>query len=166
MKCSNCGKNNANVSFQQNINGEVTSLHLCEECAHKLGIFNSFDDIFSPMTLDFDFMLPEEIKCKNCGYTLSKYKSTGLFGCDNCYSTFKNEVDRILKTIQGSNRHVGRLNAAKTKANTKGKEKVEKVDNKLDSLKARLQKEIKAEEFEKAAITRDEIKKLEKEGNK
>ena len=163
MKCSNCGKNNANVSFQQNINGEVTSLHLCEECAHKLGIFNSFDDIFSPMTLDFDFMLPEEIKCKNCGYTLSKYKSTGLFGCDNCYSTFKNEVDRILKTIQGSNRHVGRLNAAKTKTT---KEKVEKVDNKLDSLKARLQKEIKAEEFEKAAITRDEIKKLEKEGNK
>ena len=163
MKCSNCGKNNANVSFQQNINGEVTSLHLCEECAHKLGIFNSFDDIFSPMTLDFDFMLPEEIKCKNCGYTLSKYKSTGLFGCDNCYSTFKNEVDRILKTIQGSNRHVGRLNAAKTKTT---KEKVEKVDNKLDSLKARLQEEIKAEEFEKAAITRDEIKKLEKEGNK
>jgi protein arginine kinase activator len=165
MKCSNCGKNNANVSFQQNINGEVTSLHLCEECAHKLGIFNSFDDIFSPMTLDFDFMLPEEIKCKNCGYTLSKYKSTGLFGCDNCYSTFKNEVDRILKTIQGSNRHVGRLNAAKTKT-TKAKEKVEKVDNKLDSLKTRLQEEIKAEEFEKAAITRDEIKKLEKEGNK
>ena len=163
MKCSNCGKNNANVSFQQNINGEVTSLHLCEECAHKLGIFNSFDDIFSPMTLDFDFMLPEEINCKNCGYTLSKYKSTGLFGCDNCYSTFKNEVDRILKTIQGSNRHVGRLNAAKTKTT---KEKVEKVDNKLDSLKARVQEEIKAEEFEKAAITRDEIKKVEKEGNK
>ena len=71
MKCSNCGKNNANVSFNQNINGEVTNLHLCEECAHKLGIFNSFDDIFSPMILDLDFMLPEEIKCKNCGYTLS-----------------------------------------------------------------------------------------------
>ena len=70
-----------------------------------------------------------------------------------------------MKTIQGSNRHVGRLNAAKTKT-TKAKEKVEKVDNKLDSLKARLQEEIKAEEFEKAAITRDEIKKLEKEGNK
>ena len=43
MKCSNCGKNNANVSFNQNINGEVTNLHLCEECAHKLGIFNSFE---------------------------------------------------------------------------------------------------------------------------
>ena len=52
MKCSNCGKNNANVSFNQNINGEVTNLHLCEECAHKLGIFNSFDDIFSP-TISF-----------------------------------------------------------------------------------------------------------------
>ena len=171
MKCSNCGKNNANVSFNQNINGEVTNLHLCEECAHKLGIFNSFDDIFSPMILDLDFMLLEEIKCKNCGYTLSKYKSTGLFGCDNCYSTFKNEVDRILKTIQGSNRHIGRLNASKSKDSkdeVKAKKQVKenKKENKLEELKAKLQKEIKAEEFEKAAITRDEIKKLEKEGNK
>lgn len=169
MKCSNCGKNNANVSFNQNINGEVTNLHLCEECAHKLGIFNSFDDIFSPMIMDLDFMLPEEIKCKNCGYTLSKYKSTGLFGCDNCYNTFKNEVDRILKTIQGKNRHVGRLDAAKVENKKEDKEKTKvkaKEENKLDILKARLQKEIKAEEFEKAAITRDEIKKLEKEGNK
>ena len=41
-----------------------------------------------------------------------------------------------------------------------------KKENKLEELKAKLQKEIKAEEFEKAAITRDEIKKLEKEGNK
>ena len=116
-------------------------------------------------------MLPEEIKCKNCGYTLSKYKSTGLFGCDNCYSTFKNEVDRILKTIQGSNRHVGRLNASKIQdktedVKTKKQVKADKAENKLDELKERLQKEIKAEEFEKAAITRDEIKKLEKGGNK
>ena len=123
------------------------------------------------MILDLDFMLPEEIKCKNCGYTLSKYKSTGLFGCDNCYSTFKNEVDRILKTIQGSNRHVGRLNASKIQdktedVKTKKQVKADKAENKLDELKERLQKEIKAEEFEKAAITRDEIKKLEKGGNK
>ena len=119
------------------------------------------------MVLDWGYVLPEEIKCKNCGYTLSKYKSTGLFGCDNCYSTFKNEVDRILKTIQGSNRHVGRLNASKIQdktedVKTKKQVKADKAENKLDELKERLQKEIKAEEFEKAAITRDEIKKLEK----
>ena len=104
MKCSNCGSNNANVTYEQNINGEVTTLKLCEKCAQKLGIFNSFDNIFSPMVLDLDYILPEEIKCKGCGYTLSKYKSTGLFGCDECYNTFKKEIDSILLKLQGKNR--------------------------------------------------------------
>jgi len=166
MKCSNCGKNNATINFNQNINGEITNLHLCEECAHKLGIFNSFDDIFSPMILDLDFVLPEEVKCPNCGYTLSKYKSTGLFGCDTCYDTFKNEIDRMLKTIQGKNRHVGRLNSSNVTAKDNYSKVKAKKGDKLEELKAKLQEEIKNEEFEKAAITRDEIKKLEKGGNK
>ena len=67
MKCSNCGKNIANITYKQNINGNIINLNLCEECAHKLGIFNSFDDIFSPMVLDLDYILPEEVKCKKCG---------------------------------------------------------------------------------------------------
>lgn len=159
MKCSNCGKNIATITYKQNINGEVTNLNLCESCAHKLGIFNSFENIFSPMILDMDYILPEEIKCKNCGYTLSKYKSTGLFGCDNCYNTFKNEIDNILLKIQGKNRHVGNLN--KAKSNTSSKEK-----NEIQELKEKLQQLIKEEKFEEAAIIRDEIKKLEKGGKK
>lgn len=159
MKCSNCGKNTATITYKQNINGEVTNLNLCESCAHKLGIFNSFENIFSPMILDMDYILPEEIKCKNCGYTLSKYKSTGLFGCDNCYNTFKSEIDNILLKIQGKNRHVGNLN--KAKSNTSSKEK-----NEVQELKEKLQQLIKEEKFEEAAVIRDEIKKLEKGGKK
>ncbi len=157
MKCSNCGKNTATITYKQNINGEVTNLNLCESCAHKLGIFNSFENIFSPMILDMDYILPEEIKCKNCGYTLSKYKTTGLFGCGNCYDTFKNEIDNILLKIQGKNRHVGKLNKSKTDFNVK-------EENKVSDLKEKLQKLIKEEKFEEAAIIRDEIKKLEKGG--
>ncbi len=157
MKCSNCGKNTATITYKQNINGEVTNLNLCESCAHKLGIFNSFENIFSPMILDMDYILPEEIKCKNCGYTLSKYKTTGLFGCGNCYDTFKNEIDNILLKIQGKNRHVGKLNKSKTDFNVK-------EENRVSDLKEKLQKLIKEEKFEEAAIIRDEIKKLEKGG--
>ena len=63
MKCSNCGSNNANVTYEQNINGEVTTLKLCEKCAQKLGIFNSFDNIFSPMVLDLDYInIEKELK--------------------------------------------------------------------------------------------------------
>ncbi len=157
MKCSNCGKNNANIKYNQNINGEVINLNLCEECAQKLGIFNSFDDIFSPMIMDFDYVLPEEIKCKNCGYTLSKYRSTGLFGCEECYNTFKKEIDSLLPKIQGKNRHVNKK-ARKVK-NAKNTQMSE-----LDKLKEELKQLIEQEKFEEAAVVRDKIKNMESKG--
>lgn len=154
MICSNCGKNNATITYKQNINGEVTNLNLCENCAHKLGILNSFDDIFSPMILDLDYILPEEVKCKKCGYTFSKYKSTGLFGCDECYNTFKREIDSILPKIQGKNRHVTNKSLNKLNDN--------KNLSEIDKLKNKLQQLIKEENFEEAAVVRDKIKALEK----
>ena len=157
MKCSNCGKNNANIKYNQNINGEVINLNLCEECAQKLGIFNSFDDIFSPMIMDFDYVLPEEIKCKKCGYTLSKYRSTGLFGCEECYNTFKKEIDSLLPKIQGKNRHVNKK-ARKVK-NAKNTQMSE-----LDKLKEELKQLIEQEKFEEAAVVRDKIKNMESKG--
>ena len=62
MICSNCGKNNANITYKQNVNGKMIELNLCDSCAHELGVFNSFDDIFSPMILDLEYVLPERIK--------------------------------------------------------------------------------------------------------
>lgn len=158
MKCSNCGKNTANITYKQNINGEITNLNLCEECAHKLGVFNSFEDIFSPMILDLDYILPEEIKCKNCGYTFSKYKSTGLFGCDSCYDTFKSEIDNILLKIQGKNRHIQNTREIENTNNeTQPKNELETLKEKLDIL-------VKEEKFEEAAILRDKIKEIQKGG--
>ena len=155
MICSNCGKNNASITYKQNINGKKITLNLCDNCAHEIGIFNSFDDIFSPMILDFEYVLPEEIKCKKCGYTLSKYRSTGLFGCDECYKTFKKEIDEILLKIQGKNRQI------KEEKNIK-KENI----NQVDKLKQELQELVKQEKFEEAAVIRDKIKDLEKKSKK
>ena len=155
MICSNCGKNNASITYKQNINGKKITLNLCDNCAHEIGIFNSFDDIFSPMILDFEYVLPEEIKCKKCGYTLSKYRSTGLFGCDECYNTFKKEIDAILLKIQGKNRQI------KEEKNIK-KESI----NQVDKLKQELQELVKQEKFEEAAVIRDKIKDLEKKSKK
>lgn len=155
MICSNCGKNNASITYKQNINGKKITLNLCDNCAHEIGIFNSLDDIFSPMILDFEYVLPEEIKCKKCGYTLSKYRSTGLFGCDECYNTFKKEIDEILLKIQGKNRQI------KEEKNIK-KESI----NQVDKLKQELQELVNQEKFEEAAVIRDKIKDLEKKSKK
>lgn len=51
MKCQNCGRNEANVSYTRIINGEKMELHLCNECAQKMNIGVSvnfgFDELFS-----------------------------------------------------------------------------------------------------------------------
>ena len=69
MKCENCGKNEVTFVYQSNVNGRVEEKHLCAECAEKLGYtqrlaaqhqrmmqgFGSFfdggflEDFFSPM---------------------------------------------------------------------------------------------------------------------
>ena len=35
MLCDNCGKREANVRYQENINGQIRELNLCEECSRK-----------------------------------------------------------------------------------------------------------------------------------
>ena len=41
MKCERCGKNEATFYYKSSINGKVTELHLCPECAEALGYTES-----------------------------------------------------------------------------------------------------------------------------
>lgn len=187
MLCENCGKREANVRYSENINGVKKELNLCEECSQRLGItdmsFNMPID-FSSFMGDFmeDFATPEfmpllqevkQLKCDNCGYTFDDIVNTGKLGCGNCYTVFEDRIDPILKRIQGSNRHVGRIGKivdnkidSKIEGKNQKEEKEETVkpneQDKLSQLKEELKLAIKDERYEDAAKIRDEIKKMEK----
>ena len=178
MKCENCGKNDANVKYTQIINGEKKQMFLCEECSQKLGVndihfnmpisFTSFlTDFFDDMT-DISLM-PQiagsnNIKCTKCGLTWDDFLHTGMFGCSNCYDDFELKIDPILRSLQGSTRHVGRLGNV-IKGNDIKQNINQKVENKtrskIEELKANLKQAIKEERYEDAAKLRDEIKKEE-----
>ena len=49
----------------------------------------------------------------------------GKFGCDNCYTAFANQVNMILKNLQGNDKHIGR------KYNLIESTSEEKVENQL-----------------------------------
>lgn len=57
MKCENCGRNEATFYYKSNVNGKVTQLHLCQECAEKMGLTSSMRRSMSPMRIfgDDDF---------------------------------------------------------------------------------------------------------------
>ena len=181
MKCDNCGRREATVIYSENINGRKKELHLCEKCSQELGIdkmdFNmpiDFSSFFAGMLEELEsanlmprFDTVKELKCKNCGTTFEDILNTGEFGCANCYDTFESKLDPIIKKIQGSNEHVGRLGKitehkididSKMKSNKKAGKKDE-----IEVLKDKLKKAVKEEKYEEAAKLRDEIAKKEKE---
>lgn len=167
MKCQRCGENNANVSYTEIINGDKTILHLCDKCANDLNIGMNFsfdfNDVFGAFFEEPSFVKtiekPKSLECDVCKTTYEDFINTGMFGCENCYRVFSNKLDNVLKKLHGNNRHVGKkliLNPTKSVVTTKTKSK-----SKLDMLKEKLQELIKNEEYEKAAVVRDEIRKLE-----
>mgnify|MGYP005828544899 FL=1 len=186
MLCDNCGKQEANVRYTENINGKVKELNLCEECSKKLGIAQmdfSMPMDFSNFFGDFieEFTKPEwmpllsnvkTLTCNNCGYTFDDIVNTGKLGCPNCYEVFESELDPIIKRIQGTNRHVGRIGKIiDNKIDEKyGKGKKEQDSNKkegktkLEQLQEDLKTAIKEERYEDAAKIRDEIKKCNGDG--
>lgn len=179
MLCENCGKREANVRYSENINGVKKEMHLCEECSRKLGItdkmdfrmpsldisnfFGSFLEDFS--TSEFMPLLNEvkQIKCDSCESSFDDIINTGRYGCANCYDVFEDRMDPILKKLQGSNRHNGRLGKISdnsVKFDNKEQKTENKADNKLEKLQKDLKQAIKEERYEDAAKIRDEIKKL------
>lgn len=164
MKCQSCGKKEATVRYVENINGKKQEMHLCINCANKLG-FADFSDMFSPMFSTIpsffeDLTLQEEQKCPSCGYTFKNYADTGLFGCPDCYDTFSNRLDEIFLKLHGKNRHP-KFVSKKTSIENISEKKVNK-DDEIEDLKNQLSVLVKNEEYEKAAIIRDRIKEIEK----
>lgn len=179
MLCDNCGKREANVRYSENINGRKKELNLCEECSHKLGIgqmdfsmpidfsnfFEGFMDNFGsnefiPMLNDL-----KTLKCNSCGYTFDDIANTGRLGCKDCYSVFQDRLDPIIKRIQGSNKHVGRIGKiidSKIDNKEAVKEESKKPVSEKEKLENELKDAIKEERYEDAARLRDEIKKLNK----
>ncbi len=164
MLCESCGKNNATVHYTKIINGSVEEYHICDECAMN-GNEIEFDTPFSFHklltslidTIQEGQMMKEDqnIQCKNCGLTYSKFKQTGKFGCSKCYETFKNNLELLLKGIHGHNEHVGKI--------PRRSKNIISLKREVESLKEELEKVVAKEEFEKAALLRDKIRTLKEE---
>ncbi len=167
MLCQVCGEKEANFHMTKIINGEKEEKHICDECAKtveggillsdiKLNNKFSFQDMLSGL---IDYMnpstktaLPSEVSCDVCGTTYRDFREKGLLGCSQCYSTFKSTVDQVVRRVQPSLEHRGKI------PKTSGKQILLKRE--ILRLKQELQKAISLEEFEKAAEIRDELRKL------
>lgn len=167
MLCDICHKKEANIHFTEIVNDKIFEFHLCEGCAQVKGVEMSFgkahfsivDLLASLSGFEPSLKIEREIKqkCENCNMSFEDFKQTGKLGCSECYNSFKNELGPLLERIHGSGQHIGKNPSYK---------KVRKKDRTfldIQNLKKELSCAIKVEEYEKAAIIRDKIKKMENE---
>lgn len=167
MKCDYCD-NEASVHLTQIINNKKVVLNLCKECAAKRGFHSPLDNIPFPLSNFLSGMVTQEesgksgkevaksdLTCSNCGLTFEEFSRLGRFGCGQCYKTFRDKLQGLLRKIHGSSLHRGKLPPLLSEDGSYIKEK--------ERLQEELEAAIKAEDFERAADLRDKIKSLETE---
>jgi protein arginine kinase activator len=142
------------------INGVKNELHVCEQCANEKEdvVPFSFSNILAGL-MDFTSgpgLAPsaqKQIKCPSCGLNYEEFKKTGRFGCSQCYSSFGDRLEPLIKRIHGNTQHTG-----KVPKRTGG---IIRVRRDIEKLKYELKRAVENEQFEKAAELRDKIKSLE-----
>ncbi len=162
MQCNICTKKKATVHLTEIVDGQVTELHLCEECAREKSVqmeqqFGLADLLagladFGKQVKDVDKV---RLDCPHCGISYDDFKKFGRLGCSECYTAFREHLSSLLKKIHGSNLHLGKAPAAFP---TPAGPQIET----LRDLKAQLQQAVEKEDFEKAAQLRDKVRILEK----
>lgn len=164
MLCQECEQRQSTLHFTKIVNGEKTEFHICEVCASEKGEIisgtpNSFSihNLISGL-LDYEPSSPKgekiaSLRCERCGLTYVQFGKMGRFGCSQCHQYFSARLEPLFRRVHGSTEHVGKI-----PRRTGGKLKVRRD---IEILKRQLYAHIENEEFEKAAVIRDEIRKLE-----
>lgn len=166
MLCEKCRKNEAKINLVKVVNGEKQQIWLCEECARNISSIPFFNPMGEGASFPFQEMInglissvediakkEQKLICEKCGVTFEEFKKTGKTGCQECYRVFRNIINDKIKNSQPGVKHIGRI------PKVGGKELLQR--NKLKNLKQQLQVLIQEEEYEKAAVVRDEIKQIE-----
>lgn len=158
--CQLCRQRPATVHYTRIINGQKAEMVVCEACARENNdIQISFHKLLSSiMGMEVPKEVPNEpvpvLKCASCGMTAEEFNKTGLLGCTECYTTFGDMMQTLIKRIHGNAKHHGKIPV-------KMAAKLQPARN-LMAMKQELQKCIQEENYEQAAILRDKIKEAEK----
>lgn len=164
MLCQNCKINEASSHIHSVVNGVVRDMYLCSDCAAKMhGKALNHDDIFDLLSSFLSSGKPsvsDTVRCECCGTSYESIAKTGRVGCGNCYKTFGRQLEPALLRIHGRTSHVGKRATKFAPAEDNAPEAVDKKEVEITKLQSELETAIKNEEYEKAAVIRDKIKKV------
>lgn len=189
MLCEQCNKREATIRYVEVVNGVKTEHNLCGLCASRLDIgpFTAvFEGEISLASLLSGLLgiqgreQPDgtyaQVVCPVCKTSYEEFAKTSRFGCGDCYSVFAPLMGENIRHLQGSERHVGkrpdRVLRAEAERARKALEDEAENENGIPDLtpeervlllQARMKDALRREDYEEAAVLRDEIRSLKKE---
>jgi protein arginine kinase activator len=159
MLCCICKEREATVHLTQIAGDKMQKVDLCEECAKTKGVNDPTGFSLADLLLGLGASQEightaggQEIKCPRCGFTQADFKKAGRLGCPDCYKTFAEGLESLLKSMHKGTRHVGKV--PESLRHTRD------LSDRLATLQKKLNKAIEEENFEQAARLRDQIKQM------
>ena len=159
MLCCICKEKEATVHLTQIAGEKMQKVDLCEECAKTKGVNDPTGFSLADLLLGLGASQKIEqaggdsgLKCPACGFTQADFKKAGRLGCPACYETFAEPLEGLLKTMHKGTHHVGKVPQAFQKNRD--------LEERLKTLQKKLAKAVQDENFEQAALLRDEIKQM------
>ena len=156
MLCEECGQNPASVVITVLVNGETATRHLCKGCVSKIQNSIQQGDIQSFLSSLMSSINQEQkapqLTCSRCHTTYEEFQKTGKLGCAHCYEDFREQLKPLLTRIHGRSQHAGRVPILSTQAQEKKRL--------VATLRTRMDQAVAAEDFEEAAVLRDQLRQL------
>ncbi len=157
MLCCVCKQKEATVHLTQ-IDGEkMQKVDLCEDCAKEKGVNDPSSFSLADMLVGLGVSQETEessggaeLRCPQCGFTQADFKKAGRLGCAQCYETFYEGLEALLKSMHKGTRHKG-----KTPVSQRGSQGLRE---RISGLQKKLDRAVADEDFEQAAQLRDELK--------
>ncbi|HEY0455126.1 MAG TPA: UvrB/UvrC motif-containing protein [Verrucomicrobiae bacterium] len=157
MLCCVCKEKEAKVHLTQIVQDKMQKVDLCEECAKQKGVNDPAGFSLADLLLGLGASQEMEqssggpdLKCPHCGFTQADFKKAGRLGCSECYVTFAEGLEGLLKSMHKGTKHMGKVPQVLQQSRD--------LSDKLKSLQKKLDKAVAEEDFEMAANVRDEIK--------
>ena len=156
MLCCICKEKEATVHLTDIKGDKMQKVDLCDDCAKQKGVNDPASFSLADLLLGLGASQEIEqaggpsVKCPKCGYTQADFKKSGRLGCAECYTTFAEGLEGLLKTMHKGTHHAGKVPQALRQTRD--------LSDRLKTLQKKLAKAIGDEDFETAATLRDEIK--------
>jgi protein arginine kinase activator len=162
MKCDNCNKI-ATVHLTEIKGGKKIEKHLCEQCAQQneglpVKSHMPINELLTNFVMQHSGLQKETGGgCDQCQITWAEFRQSGLLGCSNDYQVFEKDLTPLLQRAhEGMTHHVGKVPTRRGGSGVPIKRQAD-----LTRLRKDLSKAVEAEDYERAAKLRDQIRQAE-----